>query len=64
MGETRKRLALAIIDHLQSEVKDGTISSDMEESVEGVYYIFLVEMVRDLEGCCLEFASVLGLGHG
>ncbi|XP_062509371.1 small glutamine-rich tetratricopeptide repeat-containing protein alpha-like isoform X2 [Corticium candelabrum] len=34
MGETRKRLALAIIDHLQSEVKDGTISSDMEESVE------------------------------
>jgi hypothetical protein len=34
MGEARRRLALAIIEHLQSEVKDGTITNEMEESVE------------------------------
>lgn len=51
MGETRRRLALAIIDHLQSEVKDGTISSDMEESVEGR---LLVDVDLDCGHMCLQ----------
>ena len=35
MSESRKRLALAIVRHLQSELNDGLVESDAEDSMQG-----------------------------